>query len=227
MAFGQNIKSTASPQPGTSNQPFPVGNLPPFVPVTTKITDDYISAINDTSKIITALEEQNFLIEGYIFFINSAFRQINNNLSALTEIQKLQTKAIADLETSRTVENFSKIQSAALKSMQASNQIKNNNFGVSLNKETPEMPSTTQQLRDSVDDSIKLNIFSNSLGLVGSVVTSILTSTATLIGKSEIYKGISSWMDRQKNIILGSAIPPSAKEIASNAASIAGDPTLK
>lgn len=227
MAFGQNTRVVAFPQLGTSNQPFPVGNLPPFVPVVTTITDTHTEAIIDkTAKISTAMEQQNFSIFAELVFIDAAINQLNNNIARLDDILTIQINSISNLEAAMLVKTSADITQTSLTATALTNQIKNNNFGRAINKENPEVPSINSQLEESIRDSVNLN----TVALAGSTITSFINTsiekTAGVITGTGIYKTIASWLSSAKDAITGAILPASPNTISSNAASIAGQKNI-
>lgn len=227
MAFGQNTRIVAFPQPGTSNQPFPVGNLPPFVPVVTTITDTHTEAIIDkTTKLTLLLEQQNFILLAELAFISAALNQLNNNLSRLNDISIAQIDAVSNLETAILVKTSVDLSATALTATKLTNQIKNNNLGMAINNESPEVTSLNSQLEENVRDSIKLN----TIALTSSTVTSFINSTVdnafNLISGTSVYKSISSWLSSARNAIVGAIIPSSLNTASSNAAAIAGQKNI-
>jgi hypothetical protein len=116
MAYGQTQVFVASPQPGTSNQPYPVGNLPAFVPVTVTVTDTYGAAIAaQTAVQVAALKK----MHGTLSQINNSIQaMIPNYESVPVNLEKL---AVPLISWAGAV-GFNSIMDAA----RASNQIKKN-----------------------------------------------------------------------------------------------------
>jgi hypothetical protein len=227
MAFGQKTTIVAFPQPGTSNTPFPVGNLPPFVPVVTTITDTHTPAILDrTAKLTAALTKENSALIAELIFIDAALNQINNNISELVDITTAQINAVSDLETALVVKAAIESEKLALVSTAATNQIKNNNYGRAINKENPVVPPLDDQLREVINDGINLNIVSNVSGALTSSINNTVTATGNLIAGTETIKGISAWLSSLKNSITGALFPPSPRQVVSNSAAIAGVKTI-
>jgi hypothetical protein len=227
MAFGQKTTIVAFPQPGTSNRPFPVGNLPPFVPVITTITDTHTPAILDqTAKLTAALTKENAALIAELVFIDAALNQINNNISELVDITTAQINAVSDLETALAVKAAIESEKLALATAAATNQIKTNNFGRAINKENPVVPPLDDQLREVINDGVNLNIISNVNNAVTSSINNTVTATGNLIAGTETVKGISAWLSSLKNSIIGAIFPPSPRQAASNSAAIAGVKTI-
>jgi hypothetical protein len=227
MAFGQKITVIAFPQPGTSNTPFPVGNLPPFVPVVTTITDTHTPAILDrTAKLTAALTKENSALIAELIFIDAALNQINNNISELVDLTTAQINAVSNLETALAVKTAIESEKLVLASTAATNQIKNNNYGRAINKENPVVPPLDDQLREVINDGINLNIVSNVSGALTSSINNTVTATGNLIAGTETIKGISAWLSSLKNSITGALFPPSPRQVVSNSAAIAGVKTI-
>jgi len=227
MAFGQKTTIVAFPQPGTSNTPFPVGNLPPFVPVVTTITDTHTPAILDrTAKLTAALTKENSALIAELIFIDAALNQINNNISELVDLTTAQINAVSNLETALAVKTAIESEKLALASTAATNQIKNNNYGRAINKENPVVPPLDDQLREVINDGINLNIVSNVSGALTSSINNTVTATGNLIAGTETIKGISAWLSSLKNSITGALFPPSPRQVVSNSAAIAGVKTI-
>jgi hypothetical protein len=223
MAFGQNTRIVAFPQPGTSNQPFPVGNLPAYVPVSTTITDTHTPAIiNQTTKLSLALEQESFFIQAELAFISAALNQLNNNIARLADVTTAQISAVSNLEVVLGVKTVTEISKTSLAVTAATNQIKTNNFGRAITQEKPKLDTFEQQLRDSVKDAINLNTISALNSGVTSTINTTISATTGVIAKTETFKGLSSWFNSVKNTILSALFPPSAAQLASNAAAVAG-----
>jgi hypothetical protein len=224
MAFGQGTKIIAFPQPGTSNTPFPVGNLPPFVPVVTTITDTHTAAIIvQTEKLIANFNSEHFKLQAKIAIdLAATLNQLNISIAKLSDVYEGQLKAISDLETMTTVKTSSTIKSNVLAATGITNQIKTNNFGTVINKEKPIVPSSEQQFKESVAEAAAMITSNTVLSALVTFGTNSIERTASLIAGTETYKGISAWLTKQKDVILSAILPPSTGVIASNAASIAG-----
>jgi dGTP triphosphohydrolase len=224
MAFGQDTKIVAFPQSGTSNQPFPVGNLPAYVPVVTTITDTHTAAILDqTERLIANFNSEHFKLQAKIAIdLAATLNQLNINLAKLSDVYEAQSKAISDLEATYSVKVMTEVEKQSLTTTSSTNQIKFNNYGRAINKENPKMPSIKEQFEETLVDSINLNTISSVNNLAVSSINSITNTATELITNTETFKGLSSWISNLKNTIMSAIVPPSPGVIASNAASIAG-----
>jgi len=212
-----------------------VTNVTMTGPGTTTIIDDAAAAITaQTNAITTTMTTNTTNLVTALTSMNAAVNQINNNVAALVTQSTLMSKAISDLEVVTSVAATSQSTLNALQATAVANQIKTNNFQMAATKEAlertgqplPTLPDFDQQLKEGVTDAINLNVAASVQGAGIEFVNSTVAGTATLIAGTETYKGIGSWLSRQKDTIVGAIFPPSPREVASNAASVAGNPTI-
>jgi hypothetical protein len=204
-------------------------------PGTTTIVDDAAAAITaQTNALTTTMTANNTKLIAELVFIDAAINQINNNVAKLVERSTSISKAISDLEATTSVSAAGQSSLNALQATAIANQIKTNNFQMAVTKEAltrtgqplPVLPDFEEQLKESVGDAISLNTISTAQGAVTSFINSTVTGTTELIAGTETFKGISSWLSKQKDVILGAIIPPSAATLASNAAAQAGQKVI-
>jgi len=204
-------------------------------PGTTTIVDDAAAAIIAQTNAITAtMTSNNTLLIAELTFIDSAINQININVGKLVDRSALISKALSDLEATTSVSAAGQSSLNALQATAIANQIKTNNFQMAATKEAlartgqpePTLPSFDDQLKESVNDAITLNAISTAQGVATSFINSTISSTTSLIAGTETFKGISSWLTKQKDVILSAILPPSASTIASAGAAASGVKTI-
>lgn len=200
-------------------------------PGTTTIIDDAAAAITaQTNAVTTTMNTNTTALVSELVLIDAAINQINNNVAKLVERSTMISKAISDLEATTSVSAAGQNSLNALQATAIVNQIKTNNFQMAATREAlirtgqpePTLPAFDDQLRESVNDAISLNTISMAQGTVTSFINSTISNTGSLIAGTEVFKGISSWLSKQKDVVLGAIIPPSAATVASNAAAQAG-----
>lgn len=204
-------------------------------PGTTTIVDDAAAAItSQTTALTTTMNANTSTLVAELVFIDAAINQINNNVAKLVERSTMISKAISDLEATASVSAAGQSSLNALQATAIANQIKTNNFQMAATREAlvrtgqpePTLPTFNEQLRESVDDAIALNTISVAQGTVTSFINSTVTNTGALIAGTETYKGIAAWLSKQKDVVLGAIIPPSAATVASSAAAQAAQKTV-
>lgn len=215
MAYGQKQVFVASPQPGTSNQPYPVGKLPPFVPVTVTVIDTYAAAV-------IAQTAQQLIVYEKIW---ATLSQINNTIQAIAPNYEsvpgnLDKAALPLLSWAGAVGHNSIIDAA-----RASNQIKKNNFDQAVSPEKPIPVNTYDQLLEVIRDANTMQV------TVRAVVTSVeIVNTATVgvqnwILGTDTYNTFSKWFSDAKDRFFKLFLPPSAGALESSVKLLAGDPT--
>lgn len=215
MAYGQKQVFVASPQPGTSNQPYPVGNLPAFVPVTITVTDTYGAAV-------IAQTAQQLLVYEAIW---ATLSQVNNTLQAVIPNYEsvpgnLEKTALPLLSWSGAVA-FNSIMDAA----RASNQIKKNNFDKAvMGANAPQMPETYVQLKESILEAKIMQATVRAEVKVIEIVNSATVSVQNWILDTDTYTTFSKWFEDAKDRFFKLFLPPSAGALESSAKLIAGDP---
>lgn len=215
MAYGQKQVFVASPQPGTTNLPYPIGPVPAFVPVTFTVTDTYGAAV------IAQTAQQLIMYEK----IWATLSQINNTLQAVIpnyeSIPDNLDQTTLPLLSWAGATGFENIIIAA----NASNQIKKNNFDMQVSSEKPEMPTTAAQLKESI---IESNIMKTTIRAEVQVIETIQTFTVSIqnwLLDTDTYSTFSKWLAGAKDRFLKLFLPPSASGLESSAKLIASDPT--
>jgi hypothetical protein len=226
MAYGQIQTFTATPQPGTSNEPFPVGNLPPFVPVTFTVTCDIAAQI---AALTTALETSSNLIIGTEGLAGSLTACLNgvaaqtSNIGAIADTIKGLTKVITALEISVTNYTTSLTINNSMLAQKASTMIQANNFQTAVDAEKPTLPSVLEQMKVNLAAEQRMTGIASAIGFIEHQVITIGQSTATMITETETYKDIATWFKRQKDAFL-TFITPSAKSLSNTSSASTGAP---
>jgi hypothetical protein len=217
MAYGQTQVFVASPQPGTSNLPYPDGRTPAFVPVVVTVTDTYGEAIAAQTVALVALLQK----------IDYTLAQINNSLQEIIpnyeSVPFNLEKAAIPLLSLAGATGFSTVIDAA----RVPNQIKKNNFDKAVlgQANAPTMPETAVQIKESVVDG---KIMQTSITATVKVIDIIIGATVSIqnwILSTDTYTSFTKWFDDAKNRFLKLFLPPSAAALESSAKLIAGDPT--
>ena len=188
-------------------------------PGTTTIVEDAAAAI--------ALQTAAFEVS--LLCIDSDLFQINTNLAKILEQSKAQSKALSDLSISiaglsAATSNVSVIQAAA-----AANQIQTNNFQVAATKQTmkatgqepPTLPPIPDQMAEVITNSLTLNAAATAQGAITNFITTQIAATQTWILGTETYKDVTTWLKKQKDLIIASVFPPAPTTVASQSAALA------
>ena len=215
--LGGTYVSIATPQPGTSNQPYPVGKLPPFVPVVTTIESDHAAIILKQSLLVDAVLVK---IHACLVEVNKSLRETKNFQTSIPPAVDSLTPAILSITAGKTVQT-------AIKAADAANQIKTNNFKVAIKKQAgdnPEMPTTDIQLTDSVVDAIQMTSATRIATAISNYGNSVTSSIANAITGTETYKTVVNYLKKAKDQLLGLIFPPTPTDVKSSVQAAAGTP---
>lgn len=212
--FGGTYTSIASPQPGTTNTPFPAGPVPAFVPVVTTIESDHAAVIAaNTIQIVAALH-----------LVYVALSQINNTLRDMQAAESALPKLINDLQPGLGNYSTSITIQTSIQAAMCANQTRTNNFMMAANPEKPKLPPTYDQLLETIGDSQVLNATMRTSSAAVDLITSTATRVQNWILGMESYTTITSWIKEQKDRIFGIVRPPSPEQVISQAKVISGNP---
>ena len=209
----KQVTITATPQPGTSNQPYPVGNLPPFVPVKTTIVDTDSVAIAAHA---TAIGKN-------LVTMDSAIWHISNKINLILEQQQAISKAIPAIEVA--LQGYAGVLSyqCAVNAMAASNQIQTNNFNKAVSDDgTVKMPPLVDQYQATMTDAILLKETATGAGIITNYATEQLGRLVGWITGTETYKDATGWISRKLDSLKSSIFPPSATTVSSSTQAAAG-----
>jgi len=201
----------AFPQPGTSNQPYPVGNLPPFVPVNTTIID------TDAAAIIA----KTAALELTLLSVDSDLFSLNSNLAKYLEQQQAITKLIGEIDIA--IQGYAAAISyqTTVVASAASNQIQTNNFNNAITKdESVKMPSLPEQYTQTIQDAILIKEAANGAAIVTNFATEQAGKAIGWITGTETYKNTQGWLGRQIERIKASVFPPSPDTVVSQSAAL-------
>lgn len=215
--LGGTYVSIATPQPGTSNQPYPVGKLPPFVPVVTTIESDHAAIILKQSLLVDAVLVK---IHACLVEVNKSLRETKNFQTSIPPAVDSLTPAILSITAGKTVQT-------AIKAADAANQIKTNNFKVAIKKQAgdnPEMPTTDIQLTDGVVDAIQMTSATRIATAISNYGNSVTSSIANAITGTETYKTVVNYLKKAKDQLLGLIFPPTPTDVKSSVQAAAGTP---
>jgi hypothetical protein len=215
MAYGQNQVFVASPQPGTSNQPFPVGKLPPFVPVTATVTNDYAAKIEAEALVLSALIAS---LMGQLgagvtpLTIAGVLSGVNDSLANMADRKKEMVKILGDINISTGGVATAKSAHTAVTSIKVANQIATNNFYQAATPDKPVMKTLDEQLETSIKNGISMEALSKASGAVLGFVNDSVATVGTWITGSETYRSVVKWISDSVDTI-GAQISSSASSI--------------
>jgi hypothetical protein len=201
----------ATPQPGTSNQPYPVGKLPPFVPVVTTIVD------TDAAAIIA----KTAALELTLLSVDSDLFSLNSNLAKYLEQQQAITDLIGAIDVAIQGYAASISYQTIMVASAASNQIQTNNFNNAVTKdESVKMPSLPEQYTQTIQDAILIKEAANGAAIVTNFATEQAGKTIGWITGTETYKDTQGWLGRQIDRIKALLFPPSPDTVVSQASAV-------
>jgi len=215
MAYGQNQVFIASPQPGTSNQPYPVGNLPPFVPVTVTVTNNYAAQIEAESLVLSALIAS---LMGQVgtgitpLTIVGVLSGVNDSLSSMADRKKEIAKFLSDLNIATGSVATAKSTHGAVLTMATANQIEINNFYQAAAPDKPVMKPLDEQFTTSIKNGTLIESASKTAGLAIGFVSSSIAQVGSWITGSETYRSVVKWISDSIDTI-GAQISLSAQSI--------------
>jgi hypothetical protein len=215
--LGGTYVSIANPQPGTSNQPYPVGILPPFVPVVTTIESDHAALIIAQSLVVDAILVK---IHACLVEVNKSLRETKKFQTSIPPAVDALSPVVLSVTAGRTVQT-------AIRSATVSNQIKTNNFAVAVKKQAgdnPELPSTIDQLTVSIVEATELTAASRITTAIGDFGNYVTSSITTYITGTDAYKTVVDYLKKAKDQLLGLIFPPTATDVKSSTQAVAGVP---
>ena len=193
-------------------------------PGTVTITDDAAAAIQLQTQLLLAQNERLIAVQN----------QMNNALNAMIDRTELSSKSLSDVKVAIAGIAVSLSKMNVLVAASASNQIKTNNFQVQATKDAltrsgqplPEMPSITDQLTETVSDSLSMNAAVTSSGVLTSYIQDSAIAIGQWIASTAVYTTVEKWVSESFNSLTQSLVPPSPRAIQANAKAMAGDPTI-
>lgn len=215
MAYGQRQVFVASPQPGTSNQPYPVGKLPPFVPVTVTVTDNYAAAVAANVKVV---ESAILLLSTTLgnskapLSLVATLSAVNESLARMADRKEEMARTLGKLSTSTGGVATAKSTHVAITSMVAANQIATNNFYQAAMPDKPVMKPLNEQIETSIKNGISMESLSKASGAVIGFVNDSIATVGTWITGSKAYQTVDKWISDSIDGI-GAQITSSAKSI--------------
>lgn len=187
------IQTIASPQPGTTNTPFPAGPVPAFVPVTTTIVDTEAAAITAHTVAMAAP------IKGKLSEIGTTIFYINANLSNIIAQQRDIDKMIADLDAALLSYAACISSQSKVISMKAGNQIQTNNFARQM--ADPEgkvkLPPVEEQLKTSMIEGLFLKDTLYTTGVLTSFIIDQFRKANDWLLGTEVYKTVKGWVQKK------------------------------
>ena len=209
----RQINIVATPQPGTTNTPFPAGPVPAFVPVTTTIVDtDAAAIVAQTTAFATEL-----------VFMSSDLFYVRSNLESYVEQQKAINKAISDIDVAIQGLMAATSYRTAIVAAEASNQIQTNNFDNAVsNTSSLQMPSIPTQFKEEITGAGIIRAAANTQGTITNFATEQAGRTVSWIAGTETYKDTSGWIKRQIDALKNFIFPPTPKAVAQSGKALTG-----
>jgi len=215
MAYGQNQVFVASPQPGTSNQPYPVGRSPAFVPVNATVTNDYAVNIEAESLVLSALiaslmtqlgnGNSNMTIAGVL-------SGVNDSLTRMADTKIAMAKALANLSIAVAANSVATSAHTSTISTLGGSDLEKNNFYKATSPDTPVMPTVTEQLKVSVTNGGLLQTAGRAANIASSFIISSISKVGSWITGSKPYQSVVNWLSDTVDTI-GATITSSARSL--------------
>lgn len=223
---GKKTIFVADPQPGTSNQPFPVGNLPPFVPVEITSVDEHPLAIYGQTN--TMLARNEIIMMGMIQLtnaMNSIADRIQGELKMTTEINIALSglaTSLGMIQTSMAAKSSSNIKT---------NDVYNGKFNDTLpykeeiSKINSQLPPIEQQIAESIADGQIISEIAVKQVTVTQFIQGAVDGLTNWFKDTTVYTSAKKFVsDIFESII--SIIPDSWRGVSNNSKAISGDSTI-
>jgi hypothetical protein len=215
MAYGQNQVFIASPQPGTSNQPYPVGRSPAFVPVNATVTNDYAANIEAESLVLSALiaSLMTQLGNGVTpMTIAGVLSGVNDSLTRMADTKIAMAKALANLSIAVAANSVAISAHTSTTSTLGGSDLEKNNFYKATSPDTPVMPTVTEQLKVSVTNGGLLQTAGRAANIASSFIISSISKVGSWITGSKPYQSVVNWLSDTVDII-SATITSSARSL--------------
>jgi predicted PurR-regulated permease PerM len=217
--LGGTYVSIATPQPGTTNTPFPAGPIPPFVPVVTTIESDHAALI----------VAQSLLVDAILIKIHANLVEINKAIREIDAYQKGMPESVANLSPNVMLWSVNKNIQSVVTAASASNQIKTNNFSVAIKKQSgdnPKLPPEINQLTSEMASTQLFTSTSQATEAIATYASSGASSIATFITSTATYKTVLQYFETIKKRLLNLIYPPTADDVKSSGIAVAGIPVV-
>jgi len=215
MAYGQKQVFVASPQPGTSNQPYSIGPLPPFVPVQVTVTNDYAARIEAESLVLTALIASLMLQLGNgvtPLTIAGVLSGVNDSLASMADRKKEIAKFLSDLNIATGSVATAKSTHGAILSIATANQIETNNFYQAAAPDKPVMKPLDEQFTTAINNGMLIESVSKASAMTIGFINDSVAQVGTWITGSSAYKTVAKWISDSIDTI-GTQISLSAQSL--------------
>ena len=217
--LGGTYVSIATPQPGTTNTPFPAGPIPPFVPVVTTIESDHAALI----------VAQSLLVNAILIKIHANLVEINKAIREIDAYQKGMPESVANLSPNIMLWSVNKNIQSVVTAASASNQIKTNNFSVAIKKQSGDNPTLPPEINQLTTEMASTQLFTSTSQATEAIATyasSGASSIATFITNTATYKTVLQYFETIKKRLLNLIFPPPADDVKSSGIAVAGIPVI-
>jgi len=217
--LGGTYVSIATPQPGTTNTPFPAGPIPPFVPVVTTIESDHAALI----------VAQSLLVDAILIKIHANLVEINKAIREIDAYQKGMPESVANLSPNVMLWSVNKNIQSVVTAASAANQIKTNNFSVAIKKQSGDNPTLPPEINQLTTEMASTQLFTSTSQATEAIATyasSGASSIATFITNTATYKTVLQYFETIKKRLLNLIFPPTADDVKSSGIAVAGIPVI-
>lgn len=218
MANGLKQLFIASPQPGTTNLPYPIGPVPAFIPVNFTCTDTNAAAFLEQT---AELETELILLKTSLFFIDSDLFAIVKQTGRIADQLQVLSNTLSATVIALYGKASTQCQSNSLLAMKVSNQVQTNNFFLAANKDKPVMKPSTTQLKDVMVQGAELKSALFAASASQDFLFSGISKISNWIKDTGPYKTAVKWLENAVDRIV-SLLPPSIRSIFTSSSAAAG-----
>ena len=204
------ITVVANPQPGTTNTPVPAPPVPAFIPVVATGEDDLSVVATDELVALILLIEKSMIYMSNIYGMPGNMPAIENDVYVLAKTTSTVLDLFKTLQTSISDMNEAIIALAAARGMNSAmiapliaNQIRTNNFMMSVRDEQPELPSTKDQFISNITESTIALEAATAQAASETMIRTSFSRLQTWITETDTYQGIVAALKKAKDSVLG------------------------
>ena len=218
MANGTKQLFIASPQPGTTNLPYPIGPVPAFIPVGFTCTDTNAAAmLTKTTGLVAQLAE----LQIELVFIDADLFAIVAQTGRMADQAQAMSTALSATKIAVLSQAAAQSRANVITAMQVSNQVQTNNYFVAASKETPVMPPVAAQIKDTIVAGGQMR---SALAITSATQGYISTGMSTVsnwIKDTGPYKTAVKWLEDASDSIL-KLLPTSVQSLFTSSSAATG-----
>lgn len=218
MPNGLNQLFVASPQPGTTNTPFPAGPVPAFFPVQITCTDTNAAAfVSETAALVAQLAE----LQIELIFVDADLFAIVGETGRMADQAQAMSTALSATVIAVSSQAAAQSRANVLQAMQISNQMQTNNFFMAASNETPVMDPVPIQLKNSIIEGAEVRSALKITAATQDYISTSMSTVSNWIKDTALYKTAAKWLEDASNSIL-QLLPSSVKSLFTSSSAAAG-----